>query len=33
LGNALILLRTAKKPNIPDSFTPKPNQDDQEQGW
>jgi multisubunit Na+/H+ antiporter MnhF subunit len=33
LGNALILLRTAKKPDIPDSVRPKPYRDDDEGGW
>lgn len=32
VGNALILLRTAKKPKIPDSVKPKPYADD-ENGW
>ncbi len=33
VGNALILLRTAKKPKIPDSFKPKPDEDDDGSGW
>jgi len=33
LGNALILLRTATKPKIPDSFKAKSYQDDDEKGW
>jgi hypothetical protein len=32
VGNALILLRTAKKPKIPNSVKPKPYEDD-EGGW
>ncbi len=30
-GNALLLLRTAKKPRIPDSVKPKPYRDDEEE--
>jgi len=33
LGNALILLRTANKPKLPDSFKPKPYEDDEGKGW
>ena len=32
VGNALLLLRTAKKPKIPDSVKAKP-YDDEEGGW
>jgi hypothetical protein len=32
VGNALVLLRTAKKPKIPDSYQPKSEQDD-DGGW
>lgn len=32
VGNALVLLRTAKKPKIPDSVKRKP-ADDEEGGW
>ena len=32
VGNALILLRTAKKPKIPKSIQSQPDSDD-EQGW
>lgn len=32
-GNALTLLRTAKKPRIPDSVKPKPYGDEDEGGW
>jgi len=32
VGNALILLRTAKTPKVPDSVQPKPHEDD-EDGW
>jgi len=28
LGNALILLRTARKPKIPESFKPRPDDED-----
>jgi hypothetical protein len=30
LGNALLLLRTAKKPRIPDSVKPQPYEDEDE---
>jgi hypothetical protein len=30
IGNALLLLRTAKKPRIPDSVKPQPYEDDDE---
>jgi hypothetical protein len=30
LGNLMVLLRTAKKPKIPDSVKPKPYKDDDE---
>ncbi|MDD5034347.1 MAG: hypothetical protein PHE55_06275 [Methylococcaceae bacterium] len=30
VGNAMVLLRTAKRPNIPDSVKPKPYRDDEE---
>jgi hypothetical protein len=33
LGNALVLLRTAKKPKIPEGAKPKPYTDDEEGGW
>ena len=33
VGNALILLRTARKPDIPDSFKAKPYQEDDGNGW
>ena len=33
LGNAMILLRTAKKPNIPDSVENRPFRDDEDAGW
>ncbi len=34
VGNALMLLRTATKPKIPDSVKPKPYRDeDDESGW
>ncbi len=33
LGNALTLLRTAKKPKIPEGVKPKPYKDDDEAGW
>lgn len=32
VGNALVLLRTAKKPKIPDSFERKPHEDESD-GW
>lgn len=32
VGNALLLLRTAKKPKIPPSFQPRPRADDDD-GW
>jgi len=32
-GNAMILLRTAKKPNIPDAVKNKPSSDDEDTGW
>lgn len=30
VGNALLLLRTARKPKVPDSVTPKPYRDDED---
>ena len=33
IGNALVLLRTANKPKVPDSVKPQPYQDDDESGW
>ncbi|BBL73611.1 hypothetical protein [Methylomagnum ishizawai] len=33
VGNALTLLRTAKKPKIPGGVRPKPYQDDDGAGW
>ncbi len=33
LGNALTLLRTAKKPHIPEGVKPKPYKDEDESGW
>jgi hypothetical protein len=33
VGNALMLLRTAKKPKLPESYKPKPEQDDWGGGW
>ena len=33
IGSALILLRTAKKPKVPDSVKAQPYQDDEGSGW
>jgi uncharacterized protein YceK len=33
LGNAMVLLRTAKKPKTPDSVKPQPYSKDDDQGW
>ncbi|MGR9046883.1 MAG: hypothetical protein ACU83N_16500 [Gammaproteobacteria bacterium] len=33
IGSALILLRTAKKPRLPDSVKSQPYQDDEGSGW
>jgi hypothetical protein len=33
VGNALALLRTAKKPHIPKGVKPKPYGDEEEGGW
>ncbi len=33
LGNALLLLRTAKIPKIPKDFKAQPYDDDQDDGW
>jgi hypothetical protein len=33
VGNALVLLRTARKPDIPGSVAPRPYRDDDEGGW
>ncbi len=33
IGSALLLLRTARKPRIPDSVKPKPYRDDDEEEW
>lgn len=30
LGNAMVLLRTARKPHIPDSLKPQPYEDDED---
>lgn len=30
-GNALVLLRTARKPKLPEGFKPKPPQEDEDQ--
>ncbi len=33
VGNALVLLRTAKKPKVPESVKPQPYEDDEDSGW
>ena len=33
VGNALLLLRTANKPKIPDSVKPHPYEDEDDSGW
>lgn len=33
VGNAMILLRTAKKPKIPDNVKPHPYDDDDDSSW
>lgn len=33
IGNALVLLRTAKKPKVPESVKPQPYEDDDESEW
>ncbi len=33
IGNALILLRTAKKPKVPESFRPRSDDEDEDSGW
>lgn len=32
-GNALLLLRTAKKPKLPGSYKPRPGRDEEGGGW
>ena len=33
VGNLLILLRTAKKPKIPENVKPQPYEDEDDSGW
>lgn len=33
IGNALVLLRTAKKPKVPKDVKPQPYEDDEDSGW